>query len=116
MARRHDDGSAIAQDLRYAAHDLGGIVTNPDHGIGAKFVGVSQHQLEGLGPGLLAKTAEERNVAAHERLEGSADRAENGSRANGYAADDAEAPDNLVSVESECRCRKRSIHELSSVL
>ncbi len=72
----HDHRRAVAKDFGDAAHDLGGIVADADDGVCAQFLCVAMHQLERLVARFLAKAREQRNIAADERLQGPADRAE----------------------------------------
>ncbi len=44
----HFDGGAVGQYFGDALHHLVGIVADGDHGVGAGFRGVLQHQVEGL--------------------------------------------------------------------
>ena len=46
-----DDGGAVAQHFSHARHDLGGIVPDADHRVGAAPLGVGQQDVEGIGAG-----------------------------------------------------------------
>src|SRR5260221_1044800 len=86
LDRRDDHRRSIAKNLGDAAHDLGRIVTNPDDRVGADRARMLDHELESLRSCLLAETAEQRDIAAEECLQRSADRAEDVSRPNGDPA------------------------------
>ena len=71
-----DDGGAVAQNFGHSAHDFRRVVANPDNGIGADFLGVGGHHLEGVRARLLAQLSEQGDVASDQGLEGGADSAE----------------------------------------
>src|SRR5438067_389378 len=87
---------AVAQHLRDAWHDFGGVVTNGDEGVGAKSARVFDGDREGFGPSLLAEIRQQRDLAAKELLELRAEHSEHGSRSHRDAADDAETRHDVV--------------------
>src|SRR5262245_7241315 len=89
---RDDDSSAVAEHLGDALHELRGVVADADHRVRTHLLGMIEHHVEGLGPRPLAELREQRDVAADEGLQRSADGPENRARANRDAAHHAERP------------------------
>src|SRR5437660_12350234 len=59
---------AISEHLGDTLHDLGGVITDADYGVGAQLLGVLQHQREGLFAGALAEIGEQSDVSADQGL------------------------------------------------
>src|ERR1039457_988239 len=93
---------AVGQHFGDTLHDLRGIVTHGDHGVGAERFGVLQHEIEGVVARLLAKFAEERDVAAHDGLQTGADGAHDGARAHYDSSDDAEVALHAETGQFQC--------------
>src|SRR5438445_11706779 len=72
-----------------------------------------EHQLETFVARLFAQACEQRNIAADECLQRSADRAEDRSRAYHDSPDDAEIADDAIAVQCECGGRHGVFHSVS---
>src|SRR5262249_41599063 len=110
-----DHGGAVAQDLGDPAHHFGGVIADADDRIRAQLLCVLEHQLERLAARLLAEAGEQRNVAADQRLQRAAQRAEDRSRANHDAAYDAEIAHDAMTFQRERGGGERLFHDLASV-
>ena len=96
-----EDGGAVGEDFGDALHDLVGVVTEADDGVGSLLSGVLGHEDEGVVAGLFAELGVEGDVAADEGLEAGADGSEDGTRAHDDAADDADVAGDAVAGEFE---------------
>jgi len=77
LFRRFDNNRrAVGEHFGDALHDFGRIVSRAEHGVPAEFCGVLQHKVERFLTCLLAQVGEESDVAANQRLQSRADRAE----------------------------------------
>src|SRR5690349_7661338 len=68
-----DDGGAVTEHLGHTIENLGCIVADADDGIGSGLLGMREHLVEGVRARPLAEIGEERDVAADERLQRTAD-------------------------------------------
>src|SRR5215510_16489615 len=90
LERLDDHGRSISQHFGDAVHYLVGVVAGADDGVRPDLGSVLDHDFKGLAARLLTKLREERDVAADECLQGSADRAKDRTRTHCDAAHNAE--------------------------
>ena len=76
-ARLYYHRRAVREHFRDALHHFGRVVTGADYRISAQFRGVLQHQVESLGPGLLAQLGQQSDIATENSLQTGPDGAEN---------------------------------------
>src|SRR5262249_36944337 len=86
----HLHSGTVRQHFSDTLHDLGRVVTYTDDNVSTEFLGVLQHQVESVIARLVAEIAEERDVAADQRLQAGADGAHDRTRAHHDSPHDAE--------------------------
>src|SRR6185295_17690270 len=83
----NDYGCPVRKHLSHSRGQFGGVIASADYGVRADLRSVLNHDFEGILARLLTKLGPNGYIAAHNRLQRSAQGREDISRANHYAAD-----------------------------
>src|SRR6266481_7999453 len=78
--RLDQHGRAVTQNFRHTLHDFGRVVAKPDDRVRAEIARVLQTEFERVLACFLAEIGQDRDVAANQGLQSSADRSDNRAR------------------------------------
>src|SRR5579859_6024745 len=93
------DCGAVAKHLSDALHDLIGVISHSDYGIGARPLGVRDHQVISLLPGMFGQIGIDGQVAAEYRLDRPTEVSKGASRSHRHAAHHSDMGCDAVSGE-----------------